>query len=341
MTPRPPCAPQPPRPPRLHHDPLAGRVVVIAPERAERPSDSGAADARWAVPGEPCPFCAGQEARTPPAVLRAPADPALPWHARIVANRFPLVADGPAAGRTPEDRHAAVRPARGVHEVVIESPTHETSILALTPPAWRDVWQLCRRRLEMVAARDDLAWATVFKNSGPRAGASLAHVHSQLIGLDFVPPAIEAELAALASCSGGVNRLLAAAEAGGRVVAEAAGLVALVPPAPRQPFETWILPVRPAAFFHAAEPASVAALADLSRAVIGRLERLVPEVEYNWWLHQAPFAAGRAAAAAWHWHLEILPRITPLAGFELGTSCHVTTLPPDEAASLLRGAAAR
>jgi hypothetical protein len=84
------------------------------------------------------------------------------------------------------------RPAHGVHDVVIEAADHVRSILAVDPAHWRDVWELCRQRLAALADRSDLAWATVFKNSGPRAGASLEHLHSQLIALDFVPPVIEA-----------------------------------------------------------------------------------------------------------------------------------------------------
>jgi UDPglucose--hexose-1-phosphate uridylyltransferase len=196
---------------------------------------------------------------------------------------------------------------------------------------------MCQQRLADLARRDDLAWATVFKNSGPRAGASLEHLHSQLIALDFVPPQMAAELAAARSVADPFGSLVAAARAEGRVVAERGGVVALVPPAPRQPFETWLVPTAAAAFFHAAPAEHVAAVADLTRWFVERLERLAPRADYNWWLHQAPHDIA-AAPPTWRWHLEIMPRLTHLAGFELGTGCHITTLAAPEAARRLREA---
>ena len=318
--------------PRLHHDALAVRHVIVAPNRAERPADADLA-ARGGGPEAWCPFCAGNESRTPPDILRAPAGTALPWRARIVANRFPFVAhaDPGAAGDGTSGRAA-----HGVHDVVIEAAAHETSILALDAAAWRDVWELARRRLADLAARDDLAWATVFKNSGPRAGASLEHLHSQIVALDFVPPFLVAELAAAAVAADPFGDLIGAARSAGRVVAERGGVVAVVPPAPRQPFETWLVPVEPVAFFHAAAPAQVAAVADLTQWFVARLERLVPGADYNWWLHQAPHRPP-PAAATWHWHLEMLPRLSQFAGFELGTGCHVNPLAAADSARLLRG----
>jgi len=310
-------------PPELHHDPLTTRTVFVAPQRAERPNELDGASIR-------CPFCAGNESLTPPDLLRVPAACTEAWRARIVPNQYPIVADNAAAGQP--------RPAWGVHDVVIESPAHVASILAIDPTAWREVWELCRQRLADVATRADLTWATVFKNSGRLAGASLEHVHSQLVAINFVPPAIAAELAAAAAASDPFGDLLRQADADDRIVATAGDLVALVPPAPRQPFETWILPRHPEPYFHATSMSRVAALATLTQLVISRLDRLLPGANYNWWLHQPPYAHHAAPPADWHWHLEILPRINGLAGFELGAGCHITTALPRDSAHLLRNA---
>ncbi len=306
--------------------------MIVAPQRAERPNELAGGSIA-------CPFCAGNESLTPPDVLRAPADPAGAWRARIVPNRFP-VADDLRANAT--DGLDGADAARGVHDVVIESPAHLRSILDVDPAGWRDAWELCRRRLADLADRGDLAWGMVFKNAGAAAGASLEHVHSQLVALDFVPQGVAAELAAAARVADPFGDLLRAAGREERIVMESGDLVAIVPPAPRQPFETWILPRSPEPHFHATVPHRVTALAAVTQAIIGRLDRLVPAVDYNWWLHQFPYAgsgaaAGRAnASAAWHWHLEIMPRINGLAGFELGTGCHINTVPPREAARRLR-----
>jgi UDPglucose--hexose-1-phosphate uridylyltransferase len=320
--------------PHLHHDPLTDRTVFAAPGRAQRPNELEGATIR-------CPFCAGNESLTPPALLRSPRSAAEPWRARIVTNQFPIVTDTAAETST---QTLTQRPAHGVHDVVIESPEHMRSILAIDPADWQEVWKLCRERLATLADQRALTWATVFKNSGARAGASLEHVHSQLVALDFVPPAILAELTVAGRTADPFGDLLRLAAAEDRIVEQAGDLVAVVPPAPRQPFETWILPLTAERYFHATSPDRVAALAALTQSVIGRLDRLLPEADYNWWLHQPPYGhaiASHLAApvpARWHWHLEIMPRINGLAGFELGAGCHITTATPQDSARRLRDA---
>lgn len=325
-----------PRPPLVHHDARTGRAVFVAPGRDERPTDAdlaaacGAADAaHW------CPFCAGNESLTPPDVLRAAADGGATWQARIIPNRYPVVAQtGATSGPGP------ARLAHGVHEVVIESPRHDTLVTAVDPAGWRSSWALVQSRLATLATRADLAWGTVFKNSGPRAGASLEHVHSQLVAVDFVPPFLATEFAAAATLADPFAMLLEEAAAEGRLVTETAGLVALVPAAPRQPGEVWIVPSVREPHFHAAPPARALAVADLTHDLVGRLARILPGADFNWWLHEAAWRAAASAPGSdrWHWHLEILPRVNQLAGFELGTGCHITPLAAVEAAARLRDA---
>ncbi len=326
---------QPRRDPLVQHDDVTGRSVFVAPGRDDRPGDEALAAAHGSADATAwCPFCAGNEHRTPPDVLRAPADPAAAWQARIVPNRYPFV----AAVRSGLAAAAGSQPAHGVHDVVIESPRHDTSILAVDPAGWRAAWELVRCRLADLALREDLAWGTVFKNSGPRAGASLEHVHSQVVAVDFLPPAARIEFEAAGRSADPFADLLADARRQGRIVLEAGDLVALVPAAPRQPCELWIMPAARERFFHAAPPATATALADLTRELVGRLSKLLPGVDYNWWLHEAAWRRQEFAAAAerWHWHLELLPRATELAGFELATGCHITALPAVEAAARLR-----
>jgi len=318
--------------PRRHEDPLSGRAVIVAPRRADRPQEGTLAD---------CPFCAGNEHLTPHELLRSPADPGIPWEARIIPNKYPFAEDLPPDGASSGQGGAAAVPgfaAHGVHDVIIESARHETSILGVDPSSWRASWGLAQRRLAALASRRDLAWGLIFKNSGPGAGASLEHVHSQLVALDFLPPMVAAELAATADRDP-FTALLCDAEKERRVIATAGDLVALVPPAPRQPLETWIVPRQPGRWFHAAGEKVVADLADLTREVAARIDRSAPGADYNWWLHQAPFAhwpGGGDGPEGWRWHLEIVPRITALAGFELGTGCHVSVVAPEESARRLR-----
>lgn len=326
--------------PRLCRDPLTDRAVFLAPERGARPIEFADAAGGPGSPGEEqvaCPFCHGHENLAPPSVLSLPEGPE--WRARIVPNRYPIVADPGSAAVTGEAlppggplRRAAV----GVHDVLIESPEHDTHVEAIAPTTWAIAWQAAHQRLATLAEMPPLRWAMLFKNAGPKAGASLAHVHSQIVGLDFVPPAIQHKHARLREDGSLHSHQLEAAERDRRIWAEDDGLVAFVPSAARQPFETCIMPRAVEPYFHRAPAASVAAIARLTHLYARRLCELTEGGNYNWWLHQAPFE-DHAAATGWHWHLEIMPRLTQLAGFELGTGCHITTMPPHEAAKLLRG----
>jgi UDPglucose--hexose-1-phosphate uridylyltransferase len=172
-----------------------------------------------------------------------------------------------------------------------------------------------------------------------------------LVALDFVPPVIVAKLAGGAGGGDPFEAMIREAELGQRIVATTADLVAVVPPALRQPLETWILPRQPWPWFHTAGPEVTAGLAIFLREVVARIERAAPGAEFNWWLHQAPFSprSDRAGAmprgcrawegdvpAGWRWHVEIMPRISPLAGFELGIGCHISIMSPEESARRLR-----
>ena len=328
--------PSPP-PPQLLCDPLSQATVFLAPQRGLRPIELGDAgsspDARQPMG---CPFCRGHETLAPPSVLALPSEGV--WQARVVPNRYPIVAErlGVAVQSAPEElaARAANRPAVGMHEVLIESPEHHTRVEAIPAATWGTAWCASRQRLEAFAACPQLRWGMVFKNAGPRAGASLAHAHSQLVGLDFVPAVVEHKLALVRKDAGLHERVLAEAHREQRVWGEVGGLVAFVPAAARQPFESCIMPQAADPFFHTASNDSIAAIASLTRLYAQRLSSLTSSSDYNWWLHQASFHPH--PPRGWHWHLEIMPRLTQLAGFELGTGCHITTMPPATAAALLR-----
>ncbi len=326
------------RDPLLCRDPLSPTTVFLAPRRNERPIEL--ADPRDAAtahePDRACPFCRGNEQLAPPDVLRLPAGDS--WHARVVPNRYPIVSepDGAALGTLGKGAALPTRPARGIHEVLIESPQHDTRVEQIAPQTWGTAWQAAWQRLATLARIPQLRWAMLFKNAGPQAGASLAHVHSQLVGLEFLPQVIEEKTARLHDEPPLHSRVIADAEDDGRLWAEEGGLVAFVPVAARQPFETCIMPRAAEPHFHSTPLESVAAIASLTHRYAQRLSELTDGADYNWWLHQAGFHEGRLAAG-WHWHLEIMPRLTQLAGFELGSGCHICTMPPPHAATLLAG----
>jgi UDPglucose--hexose-1-phosphate uridylyltransferase len=338
--------------PELRIDPVCGRRVYIAEDRAGRPSDFVAAtplavDATVAAERrEACPFCAGREAATPEAsatVLGADGR----WAVRVVPNKFPAVelsrarpqvATGDSLRRAMGEASAAV----GAHEVIVESPRHLTDLVELDVEQLAVVLGVYRDRLRHWAGDGRLRHGIVFKNSGSAAGASLEHVHSQLVALPYVPDAVRAELdgaerfyAANRQC---VVCDLSAREiaAGERLVLQRDGYAVVCAFAGRQPLETWILPERHAARFDEAGDGELLGLAPVLQDLLRRLHAVTESPTYNLILHTAPFDV--VYAPYYHWHWELIPRSTPLAGLEWGAGTYINPMSPERAARLLRDA---
>lgn len=329
--------------PELRKDPLVERWVIIATERAARPIESAAVAARPS--SDPCPFCEGHEALTPHEIT-ASGEPGRRadqpgWQVRVVANKFPaLRGNGSHApgGEGPYEPIAGV----GAHEVVIECPTHETSLTALADAHVRDVVCIYRDRLRALGGDPRLAYGMLFKNVGAAAGASLEHAHAQLLGMPILPPVVSQEMNAAQQLFRAHERCffceMIRGEAGGRLVLETAGYVAVAPFAARFPFETWILPRRHESDFTALPDAGLAELGSFLKRTLRTVETALEGPAYNYLLHTAPFRS--APLPHYHWHIEILPRLTQVAGFEWGTGCFINPVPPEQAAAFLRGHAA-
>ncbi len=329
--------------------PITGRWVIIAPERAARPdefrpfSEGAAAADPLADRIAACPFCEGHEADTPGevAALRATGTRADEpgWQVRVIPNKYPALA--PDGGVwTPQAAYYETQPALGAHEVIVESPRHVTSSGALSEGETAAVLGMYRDRLAYYAKASDWAYGLAFKNVGRDAGASMSHLHGQLVVLPMTPEVIQAEINAAADyarrCDACVFCDMIAQEEGAevRVAATTAGFIAVCPFASRFAWETWILPRTHRVQFAELDDDSLAELADLLRTVLSRLESKLHPPAYNWIVHTAPFDT--IGAEHYHWHIEILPRHTTAAGLEWGSGVHINATPPEDAASLLR-----
>lgn len=281
--------------PEFRTDPLSGRGVIIAPQRAERPDDYGS------TPSGPCAFCAGQEAETPREIVRLPG-PSGGWRARVVPNKYPALEK---------------------HEVVIESARHATSFRSLSAAEIADALGLWRDRLR--ALGDGAAFALAFKNEGGAAGASMEHVHSQVLALPELPPDCAARAARFAgACPVCEDR---GAE---RAVLEADGFEARVPRGPRFAHELRVAPRRHAPRFEELPDAALPALGALLKEVVGRLARIAPA--YNLVVQTSP----RGMSERFHWHLEVLPRTSRPGGCEWGSGVFINTASPEASARLWR-----
>jgi UDPglucose--hexose-1-phosphate uridylyltransferase len=329
--------------PELRTDWLTGRTVILAEHRANRPNefDVAAGSPTSPAPSIDCPFCPGQESGTPPAVDTR-CDERGQWRVRVVPNMYPAVIP-PEFDKLddPQAKGGASVVALGAHEVIIESARHLERSSDLTVAELSDVLAVYSGRLSRWHDDGRFEYGLVFKNVGAWAGASLSHLHSQLIALPRVPSAVAAEFqraeqhyAKEQTCA--YCDLVASERAvGERIVFDRDGFIAFCPYVSLQPCEVWLLPTDHAAWFERQPRSdSVDRLASVLLPLLARIEAVLPLAAYNLLVRTAPWRS--SAARCSHWRIEILPRVNPLAGFEMGTGIHINPISPTRAAEQLQ-----
>ncbi len=230
----------------------------------------------------------------------------------------------------------------GLHEVIIESPRHLHSITQLDDSQFAEVLDVYRERLAMLHGDGAFRESSLFKNSSLLGGATLSHLHSQLIATNGPPGMLttrDTNFQSHAKQHGQCPacRMLGDAVDDGRLLAtHTEHFAAICPYASRLPYEVWILPRQHAPHFDRIAPQSLPELSGLFRHLLVKLEAVLQGTAYNYIVHTAGFDT--TAEAHYHWHIEILPRTTTLAGFELGSDCYINTVLPEKAAQLLRTA---
>ncbi|WP_406676722.1 galactose-1-phosphate uridylyltransferase [Moorella sp. ACPs] len=326
--------------PELRQDPVSERWVIIATERAKRPSDfKPSHNEKKGNAG--CPFCPGHEKETPPEVLAfraANTEPDTPgWQVRVVPNKFAALVAGGEVSSESKGVYRAMT-GTGVHEVIIEGPDHDTFFADLAPEHAAQVLKAWRQRYLQLEQDKRLQYIQLFKNHGPTAGASLEHPHSQLIATPLVPAAVNEEMTRIKaywqekeSCLF-CDLMEAELETGTRVVAFNKEFLAFCPFASRFPMEMWIIPRRHQASFGACEDEQLVQLAAILQDTLGRLKQAANDPPFNLVLHTAPL---RQEDSIYHWHFELLPRLTIVAGFEWGTDMYINPTPPEIAAQSL------
>jgi UDPglucose--hexose-1-phosphate uridylyltransferase len=329
--------------PDLRIDPLTGLRTIVAGDRADRPGGGFSVEPRPALDASTDPFLEGHEDRTPPEVYaRRPdgGDANAPgWTVRVVPNLYPALSQGeladtedPLALGRGEPNLFASRPAVGGHEVIVNAPQPVTSVVELDVAQLEQAMDVWRERMR---AHDGAAYVHVIVNEGREAGASLPHTHAQLYALPFVPAAVARErerFTAYAERTHGRNLLedLVQEEVRlrERLVDYDSEAVAIAPFASRVPFQLQIAPRVPRARFEDSGPLA----AGLLHATLGRLAGVLGALPpLNLWVRTAP-----RGAQYFCWRIDILPRLTHLAGLELGTGLNLNILPPERAAELLR-----
>jgi UDPglucose--hexose-1-phosphate uridylyltransferase len=336
--------------PQLRRNPITGHWVIMAEKRGGRPQE---VEVQQIIrPSSNCPFCEGQESRTPNEVLALrKSDSTVDgpgWQVRVVPNKYPAleeiedVSAGEAESAQALNQALNTGPGLGIHEIIIESPRHLASLTELDDAEVAGVLKIYRRRLATLRQGGKFRRALIFKNGGPTAGATLTHLHSQLMAFELAEPALLDRLSHFEShhhrfgCCPLCQAIDELTTGSPRLVAGTENFLAFCPYASRFAYEVWLVPRRHVAHFDSIDPQSLPELAGLFRTVLVKLERIVKLPSYNYLVHTSPFDID--PSDHYHWHIEILPRTTSLAGFELGTGCTINTVLPDRAAAALREA---
>ena len=334
--------------------------VLVATARSMRPKKAeelAPRDTRKHV--ETCPFCRGNEHKTPPAILAWPS--ADHWDIRMVENLYPVLGDDRTQSSFTFGLQQTID-GYGRHEVIIDHYEHGIAVHEMAESHLKALFGVYQTRMRQLFASDErLKYVLVFKNFGPAAGASIPHTHSQMIAMPVVPENVDAEVKNSAAhyakhhhcifCalidealtfeatiydrnSGAVRRKI---NVGQYVVERGEKFIAIKPFASRYEWEVHILPLEHQADFVDMPAVDMDDLARVMKRTMARLDAVIGGAQYNFFLHSVPHDAQRAAhAPSYHWHLEICPRTSIPTGFELGSGLFVNTVNPEQAAERLR-----
>jgi UDPglucose--hexose-1-phosphate uridylyltransferase len=306
---------------------------IIASERRKRPSDfQSHLEAESGI--ESCPFCPGHEDMTPSAVAvytgegifkDGESERIRGWKMRVVPNLFASMIPSPP----PPTLEWLAMPGHGYHEVIIDSPEHEKSAFDLGEGQVNLLLEVYRDRYARSSSEEGIKYVSIFKNSGREAGATIGHIHSQVIAIPLMPPVMRREIAAISQSSFCLYcNIVSREEASERYIDGNDSWILIAPFYSQVPYETWILPR-----VHASNlmELSEAQMRDLSAILLGAIQnqaKLLNRPHYNLIIFQLE--------SDYHINLRIMPATTRIAGFEKGTGICVNPVPPEQAARELR-----
>jgi len=322
---------------QLRLDPLTGRWAVVSTERANRPQAFAPRIAAiQADTTRPCPFCPGNEEPGAPTLEVLDDDGS--WRLRVVPNLYPAFeGDAPfvVTNRGPVFTQAT---AGGIHEVFVLSPDHETPWASLTDDQTGVVMQAISDRIRDHASMPGLRYSQAIVNAGREAGASIEHPHGQLLGMSFVPRELVEEQAGFARFAGRCllcTTVDAEESVGYRVVYADEKVLVICPFWSGSPYEMLVIPRAHGPHLHHAPTNDLLAVGRALKIALGRLRDTLGDVSYNLVFHSAPYRAPEP----YHWHVHVVPKLTTVAGFELGTGVLINIINPEQAAAELRGSA--
>jgi UDPglucose--hexose-1-phosphate uridylyltransferase len=331
--------------PQLRQDPTTKEWVIIATERSKRPHDFKKAKPSIEKPSykEDCPFCPGNEHLTPHETLayrKGGSPDGKGWWVRVIPNKFPALTPEGSLERKEEKGFFRLMDGVGVHEVVIGSPIHNQLFPLMDEFQVSETLLAYRERYLALKEDPRIKLIIIFKNHGQAAGTSLEHTHSQIVGTAVVPSNIRTKLqtAARHYDDHGVcvycEMIKEELTFKKRIVMETDRFVVLHPFASRSPFETWILPKDHNASFGSIKMEDSKQFAQVLKTTLFKIYSKLNDPDYNYVIHTAPVKD--ETEDYYHWHLQIIPRLTTTAGFEMGSGMYINVSFPEETAQFMR-----
>ncbi len=339
----------------LRKDPIIGRWVIMAKGRARRPGNFIISDSSLEgdLSARSCCFCEGHEAETPSeifAIRKKKSSKNKPgWQVRVVPDKNPFLGTG--IDLTPKGHGLYdVLEGRGVHEIIIESPDHVTNLADLPVEQIERVIQTYGQRLKELEKDERLKYILAHKNhKWTRYNQNIAHAYSEIIATPVIPMRVREELTGAKKYFSNHERCIFCdlikqeIEANQRVVFQTDDFIVLVPFASRFPFELWILPKQHDCRFSRGVVGLEKELAGVMRHALQKIKMGLGDPAYHFVVHSAPYfrptsvdSQGATIEEDYHWHIELMPRLTHMAGFEKGTGFYICPIPPEEATSFLK-----
>ncbi len=332
----------------LRKDPLSNGWVIVTPDRGLRPSDFGSVEST--KKGGFCPFCPGNEGTTPPEIYafrEAGSQVNQPgWWVRTIPNKFAVLRTEGELQRRGQGIYDLMNGV-GAHEIVVESTNHDANFDTIGTHQVEEIIRMHVDRMTKLRGDSRFRYIQIFKNHGAAAGANLDHPHSQIIALPITPRWVKEELNCASLHYQRKERCLFCdilneeMEEGERIVFQNEHFVAFAPFASKFPFETWILPKEHCANFHTIRDEQIRPFAECVRTTLSMLFSTLQDPPFNFLVHTAPVYYKKAnywktIEDDYHWHMEIIPRLTKVAGFEWGTGFYINPTLPEDAARYLR-----
>ncbi|XP_074373394.1 ADP-glucose phosphorylase [Apium graveolens] len=329
----------PKRNPELRKDTVNNRWVIFSPARSRRPSDfkSKSNPNPNSNNQSECPFCIGHEHECAPEIFRVPSDSTSEWKIRVIQNLYPALSRDLQQLTESASSQDLSLSGFGFHDVVIESPVHSVHLPHLSPVQISQVLLAYKTRILQLLSYHSIKYVQVFKNHGASAGASMSHSHSQMIALPVIPPTVSARMDSMKEHFDQTGKCsLCEIQLDQLQIYESKYFVSIAPFASTSPFELWIIPRNHCSHFHELNEEQAVDLGRSLKFVLQKMSLQLNNPPYNYMIHSSPLQANQSQLPYCHWFLQIVPQLSTIGGFEMGSGCYINPVFPEDAAKILK-----